>query len=89
LKTLFSFGEQQSINNELVLWIFATGGVASLNMPERTWFVSHLAEMTEQMGIETWEEMKGNVSRGNWHERLCGRVHKKLWNEVAARKGFD
>lgn len=88
LKELLSFGEQRNINNELVLWIFATGGVASLNLPERAWFVSHLAEMTEQMGIGSWEEMKVNVSRGIWHERLCGRVHKMLWGEVAARRGL-
>lgn len=88
LKVLINFSEEQNMNNELVLWLFATGGVASLNMPERAWFVSHLAELTENMMISNWKDMKANVSRAIWHEKLCERVHKMLWDEVAAKRGL-
>jgi hypothetical protein len=73
-------------NNCLLLWIVSVGGVSALNMPERAWFVSHLAEMTEDMGIENWDEMKACVSRGIWHERLVGKSHKNLWNEVEGKR---
>jgi hypothetical protein len=70
-------------NNDLLLWIFAVGGIASANMPERVWFVGHLAEMMREMGIERWEEMKVRVIRGGiWHERLYRRTMKELWDEV-------
>jgi hypothetical protein len=70
-------------SNDLLLWIFAVGGVASANMPERVWFVGHLVEMTREVGIERWEEMKVCVNRGGiWHERLYGRAMKELWDEI-------
>lgn len=84
LKALMS--TQGYSNNIIQLWIVATGGVAALNMPERAWFVSHLADMTEQMGIENWKDMKACASRGIWHERLLGKSHKQLWVEVEAKR---
>ena len=72
--------------NIILLWIVAVGGVSALNMPERGWFVSHLADMTEQTGIENWADMKACISRGIWHERLVGKSHKKLWDVVEAKR---
>ena len=69
-----------------MLWIFAVGGVSAFNMPERTWFVSHLTEMAEEMRISNWAEMKDSVSRGIWHEKLAGKSHKVLWDEVEATR---
>lgn len=85
LRSLFLSSYDRS--NALVLWSVAAGGVAALGSPERRWFVSHLADMTDEMGIETWEEMKANVSRGIWHETLCARRHRMLWDEVSVQKG--
>jgi hypothetical protein len=45
-------------------------------------FVGHLAEMTEEMEIETWERMKSFVSRVIWHERLNTGAYTKLWLEI-------
>lgn len=84
LKSLMSAREHAP--NTILLWIFAVGGVSALNLPERVWFVSHLAEMTEEMGITDWEGMKAHVSRGIWHERLLGASHRKLWDEVEAKR---
>jgi Fungal specific transcription factor domain len=73
-------------HNIFVLWMFSAGGVSALNMPERAWFVGHLVEMTEEMGINTWEEMKACVSRGIWHERLTGHSYRKVWDEIEEKK---
>jgi hypothetical protein len=73
--------------NDLLLWIFAVGGVASANMPERVWFVRHLEEMAREMGIEGWEKMKVCVNRGGiWHERLYGKTMKGLWDEIVMQR---
>jgi hypothetical protein len=40
------------------------------------------------MGINYWEEMKCNMSGGIWHERLCGRSRKMLWDEVERQRGL-
>jgi hypothetical protein len=87
LKSITSTGSSADVNNVLVLWMFAVGGVCSLNMPERTWFVNHLVEMTEEMGIQSWETWKASVTRCIWHERLYVRAYRKLWEEVAAKRG--
>jgi hypothetical protein len=79
--------DRKETNNVLVLWMFAVGGVASVGMPERNWFVSHLAEMVEDMGIESWEEWKDAVSRCIWHERLYVRAYEKLWVEIEKKRG--
>jgi hypothetical protein len=73
--------------NDLLLWIFAVGGVASANMPERVGFVGHLEEMTREIGIERWEEMKLCVNRGGiWHERLYGSSMRELWDEIVMQR---
>lgn len=76
----------EDINNALVLWMFAVGGVSSVGMPERIWFVNHLAEMTTKMGIITWEEFKAAVSRCIWHEKLYIRAYEKVWDEIAEKR---
>ena len=73
--------------NTIMMWISAVGGVSALDMPERAWFVSHLAEMTEDMGIESWSDMRSCVSKCIWNERLLGKAHKELWDEVEVKRG--
>lgn len=84
LSTLLSHPTTQS--NALLLWILTKGGVSATDMSERAWFVSHLVEMTEEMDIGSWEAMKSHVRRVIWHERLCENSHRKLWEEVMAKR---
>ncbi|KAF8857735.1 hypothetical protein BDZ45DRAFT_744067 [Acephala macrosclerotiorum] len=84
LSTLLSHPTTQS--NTLLFWVFFVGGVSVANMPERAWFVSRLVEMAEEMDIDSWEAMKSNVRRVIWHERLCENSHRKLWEEVTAKR---
>lgn len=69
-----------------LLWVLSVGGVSAANMPERVWFASHLVEMTAEMNIGRWETMKSHVRRVIWHERLCENPHRKLWEEVMAKR---
>lgn len=73
-------------NNVLVLWIFAAGGVAAGGMPERKWFVGHLVEMNEDLGINDWETWKGYLRSIVWHDNLCGPKYKTLWEEVEKKR---
>lgn len=72
--------------NLIMLWMFCTGAVAADKLPERGWFVGHLAEMTEDMEIDTWERMKPFVSKVIWHERLNTGPYTKLWLEIAQKR---
>ncbi|TVY84873.1 hypothetical protein LSUE1_G000681 [Lachnellula suecica] len=79
-------GTPTNSTNMVMLWMFCTGAVAADKMPERLWFVGHLVEMTEEMGIRTWEEMKALVSRVIWHERLHSRPYVQLWGEIEEKR---
>ncbi|KAM3085842.1 hypothetical protein ACMFMG_002900 [Clarireedia jacksonii] len=70
----------------LMLWVLSVGGVAADGVPERGWFVSHLADQTNDLGIQSWKEMKGNISSVVWHETLCEDVHRRLWEEVVRKR---
>ncbi|PQE29651.1 C6 transcription factor protein [Rutstroemia sp. NJR-2017a BBW] len=70
----------------LMLWILSVGGVAADGSPERRWFVSHLGDLTEDLGIQCWKEMKGNISSVVWHEILCENIHRRLWEEVKRKR---
>jgi hypothetical protein len=83
LKVLSS--SQNDEHNVFMLWVFAVGGVSAAGMVERSWFVGHLASMTKDMDVGSWDEMKACLSRNIWHERLCERSHKLLWEEVLKR----
>ena len=77
---------REEMRNRLVMWMFAVGAVAATGMPEREWFVSYLAEIVGDMGIGSWEEWKGEVSRCIWHERLYVRAYEALWREIWVRR---
>lgn len=72
--------------NVLILWIFAVGAITSFGLPERRWFVSHLREITDEMGMETWEDMKVCLRQGIWHEKLCEGPYRALWDAIVASK---
>ncbi|KAJ5054216.1 uncharacterized protein L3040_000497 [Drepanopeziza brunnea f. sp. 'multigermtubi'] len=68
--------------NVLSLWLFAAGAVAASSMPERGWVTGHLVQLTEELGIDSWETWKGELRRVMWHEQLCAPRYKLLWEEV-------
>jgi hypothetical protein len=55
-------------------------------MLERTWFVGHLAAVTEDMEVNDWAMMKGWSVRVIWHEKLCEVPHRRLWGEVRSKR---
>lgn len=84
LRTLL--GSLKFGNNMLVHWIFAAGGVATAGMPERKWFVGHLVEVIQQMNIDNWESWRAQLTCIVWHENLCGRKYRALWEEIDGKR---
>lgn len=70
----------------LLLWILSVSGVSAAQTAERAWFVSHIVELTDEMQISTWEDMKSYICRVIWHELLCAKSHRKLWEEVTSKR---
>ena len=74
-----------SLHTDIVLWMFYVGGVSACDMPERNWFVEHLVTMTEDLGIRTWEQMRGHLTGVVWYAVFCEVSFQTLWLEVEAK----
>ncbi|KAI9690623.1 MAG: hypothetical protein M1820_009980 [Bogoriella megaspora] len=72
----------QGTGNSLLLWLLSCGAIASRGAPERTWFIGHLAAMVEEMGIESWAEMRKNLMGIVWHEIQDEDTHRIVWEDV-------
>jgi hypothetical protein len=72
--------------NVLTLWLFAAGAVAASSVPERSWVTGHLVQLTEELGIDSWETWKGELRRVMWHELLCAPKYRLLWEEVDGKR---
>jgi hypothetical protein len=57
------------------------GGIASLDKPERVWFVERLARLAAMLDVD-WCEVKEILGTFLWLESACGDGGKELWGEV-------
>jgi len=73
-------------SNELILWLLFTGGVSALGAPERPWFVKYFVAAVGDLGLNQWEEVRSCLMKVIWHEILCERSYRKLWEEVKSWK---
>ncbi|KAI9717696.1 MAG: hypothetical protein M1828_007099 [Chrysothrix sp. TS-e1954] len=66
----------------LLLWLLQVGGISAVTLPERRWFVGHLASVAQDLGIETWVQAERALTYVIWHAVFCGVVFQQLWSEV-------
>ena len=55
---------------ELALWLTFIGGIASLDDPNREWFVEKVKKMAWTLGLKTWDDLKGVFMKFVWIEGL-------------------
>jgi hypothetical protein len=73
-----SYGAECS---EVLLWILVLGGIAALDKPERSWFVSQLALLVERLKID-WAAAERILETFLWLEIACSSSGRRLWSEV-------
>jgi hypothetical protein len=78
LSDIESYGAERS---GVLLWILVLGGIAALDKPERSWFVSQLARLVQILMIE-WEEAEGVLETFLWFEIACSPGGRLLWDEA-------
>ncbi|KAL9066788.1 MAG: hypothetical protein Q9157_007027, partial [Trypethelium eluteriae] len=71
-------------NNPLFLWLLSAGAVAAVGAPERAWFVGHLAAIVDDLGIQSWVEIRDQLKRVIWHEHQDEDSHKRVWEDLEA-----
>lgn len=70
----------------LLLWLLSVGGITAHSMPERSWFVGHLVVAITDLGIQTWEVMRGALVKLAFHDNFCDISFRALWDEVRAKQ---
>jgi hypothetical protein len=66
----------------VLLWMLVLGGIASLDKPERPWFVSQLALMVRKLRLMDWGGVEDILESFLWLESAYGKGGQELWDEV-------
>ena len=71
-----------STTNQLLLWVLTIGGIASIEKPERKWYVSALAEVMTKCQLSEWIDVKNSLKEILWLDSACNMAGKELWKET-------
>jgi hypothetical protein len=74
---------------ELLLWIVFMGAVASVNLPERSWYVSVLDRLTRRKRITTWNDLYDVLQGFLWLGSTSNSDGQALWKEIESASPFD
>lgn len=66
---------------KLLIWVLAIGGIGSVGLQERQWFVDRFQEVTMRTGIPSWNQAREIIQQGLWFEATNGRDGVELWLE--------
>ncbi|RDW65955.1 hypothetical protein BP6252_09590 [Coleophoma cylindrospora] len=67
---------------DVLLWALILGGIAALDMPERTWFVSKLSILQKEQNLHNWNSVEDILECFLWLQSACGAGGMLLWSEV-------
>jgi hypothetical protein len=67
--------------DRFLLWVLVIGGIASLDKPERAWFVEQLEIVKEVLQVD-WYVVTRITDRFLWLDNACGESGEELWAEV-------
>ena len=73
-----------SVQNPLLLWFLAVGGVSAFGTPERKWFVGQIAALVQDFNLQGYRQFRECLRRVIWHELQDDPTHRVLWEEVKA-----
>jgi hypothetical protein len=65
----------------VLIWILTLAGIAAHDAPERTWFVSALADITRRTGLSSWSSLKSVLGSMLWYAAACDEAAEALWLE--------
>jgi hypothetical protein len=75
--------------SHLLLWLLCVGGITAHSMaPERSWYIGHLVVVTSDLGIRSWEELRGYLVQLAFHDNFCDTSFHQLWDEVQQKQDF-
>lgn len=77
----------QTETPELLFWVLVLGSLASQGYKCHRWYLSRLIEMTEQLGLNKWEEARAILGGYFYTDQTSEkRAEEDLWNEVLLKE---
>jgi hypothetical protein len=68
---------------ELLTWVLLHGGAAATDVELKTWYLSFLVSVSWILGLQTWEDVLGNLNKFLWVRCDLVKRCKPLWCEIA------
>jgi len=82
LKTSLGLILDDGSASHALLWLLFMGGLSAKQSLDRTWFISHLARLGNELDVLTWEEVRGLLEGVIWVGKILDGTGEKLWGEV-------
>ncbi|KAL4882948.1 hypothetical protein BJY04DRAFT_31365 [Aspergillus karnatakaensis] len=72
---------------DLLFWVLFIGGLASQGYKSHAWFVNHLIEVTQILGVKEWDEARW-ILAGFFYtdQEKEKKAEEALWNEIVVRE---
>lgn len=64
------------------LWILVMGAIACIGLPDRSWFISRIATLSQTMKICKWQDLQTVLRKFLWHPSTSNTDGIEIWNEV-------
>ncbi|KAJ5929817.1 hypothetical protein N7454_006767 [Penicillium verhagenii] len=65
-----------------LIWILTLGGIAAFGSPDRSFFVSSLADVARHSNIRSWSGIQLALDEMLWHEGAGEKAGRDIWREV-------
>ncbi|KUJ17158.1 uncharacterized protein LY89DRAFT_72922 [Mollisia scopiformis] len=66
----------------LLLWLLAVGGVTSVNLPERDWFIGHLVPIVAHLELRSWADFTSAMEGIIYVRKFLDGSFRELWDDV-------
>ena len=71
---------------KLHYWILTMGGVASIGLSERQYFLKELIDQSDRLSIKSWQEALDTLKHFLWHPTTNNKDGLDLWNDMQAAR---
>ncbi len=82
LRDVLNNGPDEHDGSGLVLWLILVGGIWILGDADEDWLYPRIRSETRRLGLETWDEVLGVVTKFPWVHHLHGQPGRSVWNQV-------
>ena len=86
-KALFTvFATLPDINQRVLLWAVALGGIQSSSSSDRRWFVQQFADLSERFALVQWGRIVDSLTSFVWSDFVLEKEGVELWLEARELK---